>query len=89
MVAYFSAKSYKIPPRVIFFWGGAVVAPLYVPTGVLSGVDIFQVMVTDQNTMFVENIIFIMKNILENKTEQPCEHLGIASIELLMLSIVR
>lgn len=48
-----------------------------------------QVIVGDTNTMFVENIIFIMKNILENKTEQPCEHLGITSIESLMLAVVR
>ena len=48
-----------------------------------------QVMVTEQNTMFIENVIFIMKNILENKQEQPCEHLGITSIESLMLTVVR
>lgn len=46
-------------------------------------------MVTDMNTQFVENIIFIMKNILENKVEQPCDHLGHTSIESLMLAIVR
>ncbi|XP_064619782.1 neurofibromin-like isoform X5 [Lineus longissimus] len=48
-----------------------------------------QVNLNDTNTMFVENVIFIMKNILENKTEQPCEHLGVTSIEPLMLNIVR
>ncbi|KAL5015709.1 hypothetical protein ScPMuIL_005298 [Solemya velum] len=48
-----------------------------------------QVMVTDQNTQFIENVIFIMKNILEMKAEQPCEHLGVTSIESLMLAIVR
>lgn len=45
--------------------------------------------VTELNTLFVENIIFILKNILENKSEQPCEHLGVTSIESLMLNIVR
>ncbi|CAD5126032.1 DgyrCDS14209 [Dimorphilus gyrociliatus] len=48
-----------------------------------------QVIVMDTNTQFIENVIFIMKNILENKTEQPNEHLSITSIESLMLTIVR
>ncbi|XP_062578923.1 neurofibromin-like isoform X10 [Saccostrea cucullata] len=49
-----------------------------------------QVMVTDLNTQFTENVIFIMKNILEMKTtDQPCEHLGVTSIESLMLAVVR
>ncbi|CAH1800649.1 unnamed protein product [Owenia fusiformis] len=48
-----------------------------------------QVNVSDVNTLFIENIIFIKKNILENKTDTPCEHLGVASIEPLMLAIVR
>ena len=39
--------------------------------------------------MFVENVIFIMKNILENKADQPNDQLGITSIENLMLAIVR
>ena len=43
----------------------------------------------DQHTQFIENVIFIVKNILENKTEHPCEHLGATSLELLMLSTVR
>ncbi|KAH3876999.1 hypothetical protein DPMN_000853 [Dreissena polymorpha] len=30
-----------------------------------------------------------MKNILEMKQDQPCEHLGVASIEQLMLAVVR
>jgi len=45
--------------------------------------------VSDINTMFIENVIFIMKNILENKAEQPNDHLGITSIEGLMLAVVR
>jgi len=45
--------------------------------------------VSDINTMFIENVIFIMKNILENKAEQPSDHLGITSIEGLMLAVVR
>ena len=44
---------------------------------------------SDINTMFIENVIFIMKNILENKAEQPSDHLGITSIEGLMLAVVR
>ncbi|XP_052834126.1 neurofibromin isoform X3 [Octopus bimaculoides] len=48
-----------------------------------------QVEVTDLNTQFIENIIFIMKNILEMKSDQPCEYLGVTSIESMMLSIVR
>ncbi|XP_074643053.1 neurofibromin-like [Tubulanus polymorphus] len=48
-----------------------------------------QVDVTETNTQFVENVIFILKNILENKTESPCEHLGMTSIEPLMLNLVR
>lgn len=46
--------------------------------------------VIDGNTKFIENVIFIMKNILENKCEHPSgDHLGITSIESLMLAIVR
>jgi len=47
------------------------------------------VIVTDLSTQFIENVIFIMKNILEMKPDQPCEHLGVASIEQLMLAVVR
>lgn len=49
-----------------------------------------QANVTDINTQFIENIIIITKNILDNyKSEQPGEHLGQAGIEPLMLAIVR
>ena len=48
-----------------------------------------QVIVTELNTMFIDHIIFIMKNVLENKTDQPAENLGVTSIEPLMLAIVR
>ncbi len=49
-----------------------------------------QVVVQETHTQFVENVIFIMKNILDSRTEQqPAEHLGITSIEFLMLAIVR
>ena len=50
---------------------------------------VFQVIVMDMNTQFIENVIFIMKNILEMKSDQPCEYLGLTSIESLMLTIVR
>jgi len=45
--------------------------------------------VTEINTMFIEHIIFIMKNVLDNKMDQPAEHLGATSIEGMMLAIVR
>lgn len=49
-----------------------------------------QVIVNDTNTQFIEHIIFIMKNVLEAKTEgQPSENLGHTSIEQMMLAIVR
>ncbi|KAK7864725.1 hypothetical protein R5R35_013611 [Gryllus longicercus] len=48
-----------------------------------------QVMVSDINTQFIEHIIFIMKNVLDSKTDQPSEHLGVTSIEGMMLAIVR
>lgn len=49
-----------------------------------------QVIVNEINTQYIENIIFIMKMILENyKSEEGGEHLGQATIEPLMLSIVR
>ncbi|XP_071054810.1 neurofibromin isoform X2 [Onthophagus taurus] len=49
-----------------------------------------QVVVSDLNTQFIEHIIFIMKNILDNtKNDQPSEHLGVTSIEGMMLAIVR
>lgn len=44
---------------------------------------------TDINTQFIEHIIFIMKNVLDNKMDQPAEHLGATSIEGMMLPIVR
>ncbi|XP_061928005.1 neurofibromin isoform X1 [Apis cerana] len=48
-----------------------------------------QVIVLDINTQFIEHIIFIMKNILDSKTDQPSEYLGMTSIEGMMLAIVR
>ncbi|KAF6216642.1 hypothetical protein GE061_000988 [Apolygus lucorum] len=48
-----------------------------------------QVMVSDINTQFIEHIIFIMKNVLDSKSEQPAEHLGVTSIEGMMLAVVR
>ncbi|XP_012529974.1 neurofibromin [Monomorium pharaonis] len=46
------------------------------------------VVVSDLNTQFIEHTIFIMKNILDSKTDQP-EYLGVTSIEGMMLAIVR
>lgn len=52
-----------------------------------------QVVVTDINTQFIEHTIYIMKSVLEGrqgKDEQtPNEHLGVTSIEGMMLAIVR
>lgn len=48
-----------------------------------------QVVVLDLNTQFIEHAIFIMKNILDPKTDQPSEYLGMTSIEGMMLAIVR
>ncbi|KAG7207079.1 hypothetical protein KM043_000959 [Ampulex compressa] len=48
-----------------------------------------QVTVTELNTQFIEHTIFIMKNVLDSKTDQPSEYLGITSIEGMMLAIVR
>lgn len=48
------------------------------------------VVVTDLNTQFIEHAIFIMKNVLDSKTDQqPSEYLGITSIEGMTLAIVR
>ncbi|XP_024879797.1 neurofibromin isoform X3 [Temnothorax curvispinosus] len=47
------------------------------------------VVVSDLNTQFIEHTIFIMKNILDSKTDQPSEYLGVTSIEGMMLAIVR
>lgn len=53
-------------------------------------VDI-QVQASDENTMFVEHAIQVLKQILENNTEEDesAEHLGVMSIEELILAIVR
>ncbi|KAK6622690.1 hypothetical protein RUM43_008532 [Polyplax serrata] len=49
-----------------------------------------QVIVTEFNTLFIEHIIFIMKNVLDTKLEQqPSEQLGITCIEGIMLAVVR
>ncbi|EDW66990.2 uncharacterized protein Dvir_GJ23901 [Drosophila virilis] len=53
--------------------------------------------VTDINTQFIEHTIFIMKSILDpkaskdpnNEQPSPSEHLGVTSIEGMMLGIVR
>ncbi|KAJ8986296.1 hypothetical protein NQ317_010008 [Molorchus minor] len=49
-----------------------------------------QVVVNEVNTQFIEHIIFIMRNILDSsKNDQPSEHLGVTSIEGMMLAVVR
>jgi neurofibromin 1 len=49
-----------------------------------------QVIISDQNTSFIENIIFIMKKVLEGKTDTNGENpLSTISIENLMINIVR
>ncbi|XP_022248395.1 neurofibromin-like, partial [Limulus polyphemus] len=47
------------------------------------------VIVLDANTQFIEHIIFIMKSVLENEVDHTAEHLGVTSIEGMMLAIVR
>lgn len=48
-----------------------------------------QVPINETNTQFVEQTIAIMKNLLDNHTEGSSEHLGQASIETMMLNLVR
>ncbi|KAL2095360.1 hypothetical protein ACEWY4_010079 [Coilia grayii] len=48
-----------------------------------------RVPINDTNTQFVEQTIAIMKNLLDNHTEGSSEHLGQASIETMMLNLVR
>lgn len=60
----------------------------------VRGFDVFsslllQVPINDTNTQFVEQTIAIMKNLLDNHTEGSSEHLGQASIETMMLNLVR
>ncbi|XP_002734096.2 neurofibromin-like, partial [Saccoglossus kowalevskii] len=47
------------------------------------------VIVTESNTMFIENVILMLKKVSENKTEEAAEHFGMVSIEALMLALVR
>ncbi|XP_077535309.1 neurofibromin 1 isoform X3 [Haemaphysalis longicornis] len=48
-----------------------------------------QVTVIDTNTQFIEHVIFIMKSVFENRVDHTTEHLGVTSIEAMMLTIVR
>lgn len=48
-----------------------------------------QVLLTETNTQFIIHIIFVMKSVLENKVEHTTEHLGITSIEQMLMAIVR
>ena len=48
-----------------------------------------QVMVSPESTQFANHIIFIIKSILESKCENTTEHLGVTSIEPIMLCICR
>lgn len=48
-----------------------------------------QVIVTEVNTQFIEHTIVIMKNVLDSKTDEPSEYLGMTSIEGMTLAIVR
>lgn len=50
---------------------------------------LLQVPINDTNTQFVEQTIAIMKNLLDNHAEGSSEHLGQASIETMMLNLVR
>ncbi len=50
-----------------------------------------QVIVSDQNTLFIENVIFIMKCVLESKNESVSGEnpLSTVSVETLMINIVK
>ncbi|PAA68954.1 hypothetical protein BOX15_Mlig013644g1 [Macrostomum lignano] len=51
-----------------------------------------QVLVNDSNTLFMENIIYILKSILEEKStpaEARSEHLAGSSLESIILNIIR
>jgi neurofibromin 1 len=48
-----------------------------------------QVCVNEQNTLFIENVIFIMKSVLENKSENGENPFSTVSVENLMINIVR
>ncbi|XP_077511291.1 neurofibromin 1 isoform X3 [Amblyomma americanum] len=48
-----------------------------------------QVTVIETNTQFIEHVIFIMKSVFENRLDHTTEHLGVTSIEAMMLTIVR
>lgn len=52
-----------------------------------------QVIVNDQNTLFIENVIFIMKSVFEsknnNETTSGENRLSTVSVESLMINIVR
>ncbi|THD27494.1 Neurofibromin [Fasciola hepatica] len=57
-----------------------------------SGQGQQQVVVTETNTLFIENVIFIMRSILDKRTksvDRTNGHLEVVSIESLMLNIVR
>nr|CAH8819429.1 unnamed protein product [Trichobilharzia regenti] len=56
-----------------------------------SGQGQQQVVVTETNTLFIENVIFIMRSILDKRTksvDRLTDHLELVSIESLMLNIV-
>ena len=48
-----------------------------------------QVIIHEQNTLFIENVIFIMRFVLENKVETSENPFASVSIENLMINIVR
>ena len=48
-----------------------------------------QVLLSEVNTLFVEQIIAILRNLLDSSAEGGGEHLGQASIEAMMLQLVR
>lgn len=47
------------------------------------------VILQDLNTQFIEHTIFIMRHVLDSKTDQHSEYLGMTSIEGMTLVIVR
>ena len=55
------------------------------------GMCVLQVETCEVNTLFIEHVIQVLRQVLENGSEEEevAEHLGIVSIEGLILSITR
>lgn len=70
-------------------YGEAVIVKTGLPYISSLHLLLLQVTVIDTNTQFIEHVIFIMKSVFENRVDHTTEHLGVTSIEAMMLTIVR